>query len=152
AFDKLPPPGPDVPRPIVLSTVASVYQTDPEKVLANLVRPPLLLPIHPLMQPIYRLAQAPERVTTEGVLKPKFQPLILELWTSDWSNLSITIRQQIANQLQRESEFFTVAGFSRCWKATSPAQRSDSNKRRAKRRKAGACPTSYTSTPTTTSK
>lgn len=111
AYDNLPPLGPAVPRQYVLDAVARRYQTqEPEKVLAGLLRPPLLVPVQPVAQPVLLLAQAPERSSPAGPARPGFQSLVLAGWEADWQGLTNLLRQQVASQLQSEASFFQRRG------------------------------------------
>jgi hypothetical protein len=114
---KLPPPGPEVDRRIVLDAIALRYQIrDPqgqqqEKVLASLLRPPALVPLHPLMRPILLLAEAPHRANPEELAKPRSSPIVLEGWTSDWAVLTGVLQQVISAQMQGEAEYNYLRGW-----------------------------------------
>ncbi|MCI0702050.1 MAG: hypothetical protein L0241_13285 [Planctomycetia bacterium] len=105
-FDKIAPPGPTLDRALVLGMIAQRYQTqEPEKALEALLRPPLFMPVHPLIQPIWLQAQA-----SVAPSNPRYQPLVLEGWTSDWIILTAMIRQTVLGQLQNEANFFYRRG------------------------------------------
>ncbi len=151
-FDKL-PAGSAMPRERLLELLQVRYQTgEPEKVLAGLVRPPLLVPVHPLVQPILLQAQGgATEARPPACRSPNFNRCC---WTRGWGTGPSSrglVRQQISNQMQAESGFFYRRGVLSMLEGDIPAaKRRFLQSKRDAPKSWGVCPTSHTTKPNST--
>ncbi|HEY1190606.1 MAG TPA: hypothetical protein VGE74_23435, partial [Gemmata sp.] len=86
-FDKLPPPGPTVPRPLVLGALQAAFGAqNPEKLLTGMLVPPL------------------------GPYPGCAQVVQAKVWFGVWDGLRLVLQQSIAQQLSAEASFFYRRG------------------------------------------
>lgn len=85
-FDKLPPPGPNVPKPFILGALQAMGAPNPEKMLNGLCVAPV------------------------GLFPELSQAVQMHLWLGTWEAPRRVIQQSVAQQLQAEMSFFARRG------------------------------------------
>ena len=105
ALDKVGPAGPTLDRQLILAAATAVHQTpEPEKVLAGLLQPPVLVPLPPLMTAALFRAELTTRPATGR------HPITMDVWKGDWVTLENSMQQRIAAHLEYEVTFFYKRG------------------------------------------
>ena len=132
ALDKIAPAGPALDRQLVLAALAAGYPShEPEKVLAGMLQPPVLLPLPPLVSPLLLRAELTTRPAT-AVPTPRY-PITMDVWKGDWIALENSMRQRLVAHLEYEVTFFYRRGVLSLLEGDIPAakQRFQQSERKA---------------------